>query len=179
MARQKLAAIVAACCVSVACGSTPPTQAPSPSPTGPDPALVAWADGYCNAVKDLTTEVYTLPKPFDITTEADVPTVDTALGALDTKLVTAIAGLEKLPDLAPPAQKANAVVSDRLTHYRDLHGQVIEYRTLLPSGGLDYAQSALTVLGIDMVSYDPETYASDIPVLRKVMDANKNCELVA
>ncbi|MCG8916073.1 hypothetical protein L6E12_09760 [Actinokineospora sp. PR83] len=183
MARLAVAVIAAACCTSVACASpaqAPPPAAPtSPPPTSPAPALADWADGYCKAVKDLTTEVYTLPKPFDIKTAADLPRVETALSTLDAKLSNAITGLENLPDLAPPAQEANAVVSDRLAHYRDLRGQVVEYLVVLHRGGVDYAQSALTVLGIDMVAYKPAAYASDVPGMREVMKANDNCKLVS
>lgn len=185
MSRLKLAAIMAACCASFACGSNPPAAAPSErtpsasSSTRPDKALVAWVDGYCGAVKGLTLEVYTLPKESDIKTEADLPKVESALRRLNTKLGTAITGLAELPELSAPTQDANAIVADRLAHYRKLKTQVTEYRALLPVSGVRYAQSAVLVLGIDMVSYEPAQFASDIPAINQVMKADKDCELVA
>lgn len=145
----------------------------------PDKTVVGWVEGYCGALKDLVLEVYKLPKESDVTTEADLPKVDSALRSLDAKLQAAISGLEKLPELAPPAQEANAVVADRLAAYRKLWGQVLEYRVVLPHNGINYAQSALFVLGIDMVSYKPQRYAIDVPGLREVMKANEDCKLVA
>ncbi|MGW6929795.1 hypothetical protein ACWGE0_06970 [Lentzea sp. NPDC054927] len=176
------AAVVAACCTSVACGTTPPTPAPvppAPSPSAPDNTVVSWVAGYCVALKDMVLAVYKLPKGSDIATEADLPKVDAALQSLESTLRTATSGLEKLPQLAPPVQDANAIVADRLATYRKLLGQVTEYRTVLPHKGVDYAQSALIVLGVDMATYKPSHFAGDVPGLREVMKANEDCKLVA
>ncbi|MET9634495.1 hypothetical protein ABZX92_44275 [Lentzea sp. NPDC006480] len=174
-------AVVAVCCTSVACGTTPPTPVPTPpapSPSTPDDTVVRWVAGYCAALKDMVVQVYKLPKESDIATEADLPKVDSALLALESELRAAIAGLEKLPQLTPPAQDANAIVADRLATYRKLLAKVVEYRAVLPHKAVHYAQSALVVLGVDMVTYKPSGFATDVPGLREVMKANEDCKLV-
>lgn len=174
-------AVAAACCTSVACGTAPPTRAPdppAPSPSLPDQAVVGWVAGYCVALKDMVLEVYKLPKDSDIATEADLPKVLSALRSLESKLQAAISGLEKLPRLAPPVQDGNTIVADRLGTYRKLLGQVTEYLAVLPDKGVHYAQSAIIVLGVDMATYKPPRFASDVPGLREVMKANEDCKLV-
>ncbi|EMD25404.1 hypothetical protein [Amycolatopsis azurea] len=169
--------------VLAGCGSTPSEPAPSsapppPSPTGPDPALVSWAGGYCGAVKDMRLIVYSLARSFDITTEADLPKASASLEKLDTALVAAIGGLEKLPQVAPPAQEANTLASGELAFYRKLHGKVTEYRALLPRGGVEYAKAALNLSGADLVTHTPSVETGKVPGLDQAMKADKACELV-
>ncbi|WP_125800958.1 hypothetical protein [Amycolatopsis sp. WAC 01416] len=170
-------------CLLAACGANPPEPAPAPStaapaPTGPDPALVSWAGGYCGAVKDMQLIVYTLAKGFEIKTEADLPKAAASLTKLDTTLAAAIGGLEKLPPASPPAQEANTLSAGELDFYRKLRKQVTESLALLPKGGVDYAQSSLQVIGIDLVSHRSVVETGKIPGLDAAMKADKACELV-
>ncbi|MFI9456390.1 hypothetical protein [Amycolatopsis sp. NPDC052450] len=181
--RIRVTMVLAAGCLLAGCGADPaaPSPAPStaaPSPTGPDPALVSWAGGYCGAVKDMRLSVYTLAKGFEIKTEADLPKAAASLNKLDTTLAAAIGGLEKLPPAAPPAQEANTLAAGELTFYRKLRKQVTESLALLPKGGVDYAQSSLHVIGIDLVSHRSVVETGKIPGLDPAMKANKACELV-
>ncbi|MFC3455791.1 hypothetical protein [Amycolatopsis speibonae] len=167
------------------CGANPPEPAPpplqpsvAPSPTGPDPALVSWAGGYCGAVKDMRLIVYGLAKSYDIETKADLPKAAASLEKLDTALTAASAGLEKLPQVAPPAQEANTLASGELAFYRKLQGKVTEYRTLLPRGGVEYAKAALNLSGADLVTHVPAVETGKVPGLDQAMKANKACELV-
>ncbi|MFJ8917419.1 hypothetical protein [Amycolatopsis sp. NPDC102389] len=179
--RLRVTVALAAGCLLAGCGSNPPEPAPAPpppSPTGPDPALVSWASGYCGAVKDMRLIVYTMAKGYDIKTEADLPKAADSLKKLDTALTAAIAGLEKLPQVAPPAQDANKLAAGELAFYRKLHGDVTEFRTLLPRGGVEYAKSALMLSGVDLASHAPEIKTGDVPGLDKAMKADKACELV-
>lgn len=98
--------------------------------------------------------------------------------AVGSELRAAISGLEKLHQLAPPAQDANAIVADRLATYRKLLAKVVEYRAVLPHKAVHYAQSALVVLGVDMVTYKPSGFVTDVPGLREVMKADEDCKLV-
>ncbi|MEV7555524.1 hypothetical protein AB0N89_38410 [Amycolatopsis sp. NPDC089917] len=165
------------------CGANPPEAAPAQppaasSPTGPDPALVSWAGGYCGAVKDMRLIVYGLAKGYDIETGADLPKAKASLEKLDTALTAAIGGLEKLPKVAPPAQEANTLASGELDFFRKLHGKVTEYRTLLPRGGVEYAKAALNLSGADLVTHVPSVETSKVPGLDQAMKAKKECELV-
>ncbi|MFI7121201.1 hypothetical protein [Amycolatopsis sp. NPDC049868] len=180
-ARIRVTVVLAVGCLLAGCGTNPPEPAPSPappSPTGPDPALVSWAGGYCGAVKDMRFIVYTMTKGYDIKTEADLPKAADSLKKLDTALTAAISGLEKLPQVAPPAQDANRLAAGELAFYRKLHGDVTEFRALLPRGGVEYAKSALTLSGIDLVSHVPGVKIGDVPGLDQAMKADKSCELV-
>jgi hypothetical protein len=179
MNTPRTAAVVAACWLSVAC-STQPAPAPAssaPPATQDKAAVVSWVAGYCASVKDMVLQVYQLPKEADVVTDADLPMVAAALESLDAKLRTAVSGLEKLPRLE--AQDANAVVADRLAFYRKLLSRVTEYRAMLPGKGVRSAKSALTVLGVDMVTYKPAHFATDVPGFQEVMKANADCKLVA
>ncbi|MFE6616317.1 hypothetical protein [Amycolatopsis sp. NPDC057786] len=173
-------AALAVCCLVAGCGSTTPEPAPSPtpSPSGPDPALVSWAGGYCGAVKDMRVIVYSLAKGYDIKAEADLPKAEESLKKLDAALAAATAGLEKLPQVAPPAQDANALAAGELAFYRELQGKVTEYRTLLPRGGVAYAKAALDLSGVDLVSHVPAVKTGAVPGLDQAMKANEACELV-
>ncbi|MEV6237532.1 hypothetical protein [Lentzea sp. NPDC051838] len=171
-------AVAAACCASVACGTAPTQPPPTSTSSGPDQTVVSWVAGYCVALKDMVVEVYKLPKESDIATEADLPKADAALQSLQAKLQTAVSGLEKLPQLSPPAQDADAIVADRLATYRKLLGQVTEYRAVMPHKGVRYAQSALVVVGVDLAAYKPPHWAHDVPGLGEVMKANEDCKLV-
>ncbi|WP_410663905.1 hypothetical protein [Amycolatopsis sp. lyj-84] len=184
-ARFRVTAALAVCCLLAGCGPTSPEPAPapappspSPSPAGPDPALVSWAGGYCGAVKEMRLIVYSLAKGYDIKTEADVPKAEASLKKLDTALAAAIGGLEKLPQVAAPAQEANALASGELAFYRKLRGQVTENLALLPKGGARYAQAALDVSGIDLVSHVPAVETGKVPGLDQAMKANESCGLV-
>ncbi|UMO99303.1 hypothetical protein [Amycolatopsis sp. EV170708-02-1] len=180
-ARIRVTMALAVGCLLAGCGSNPPEPAPAPpppSPTGPDPALVSWAGGYCGAVKDMRFIVYTMTKGYDIKSEADLPKAADSLKKLDAALTTAISGLEKLPQVAPPAQDANRLASGELEFYRKLHGDVTKSRTLLPRGGVEYAKASLDVIGIDLVSHVPEIKTGDVPGLGQAMKADKSCELV-
>ncbi len=140
--------------------------------------MVSWAGAYCGAVKDLRLVVYTMPKGYDIKSEADLPKAETALRSLGTMLTAAITGLEKLPKIAPPAQEANTLASQDLAFYRKLHGKVTEYRAILPRGGVRYAQSALTLSGIDLATREPAVETGKIPGLDQAMKATEACKLV-
>ncbi|MFD5248272.1 hypothetical protein ACFWIW_27290 [Amycolatopsis sp. NPDC058340] len=180
-ARIRVTMALAVGCLLAGCGSnpTPPAPAPPPpSPTGPDPALVSWAGGYCGAVKDMRFIVYTMAKGYDIKSEADLPKAADSLKKLDTALTTAISGLEKLPQVAPPAQDANRLASGELEFYRKLHGDVTKSRTLLSRGGVEFAKASLDVVGIDLAEHAPGIKISDVPGLDKAMKADKTCELV-
>ncbi|WP_076857492.1 hypothetical protein [Amycolatopsis keratiniphila] len=181
--RLRVTVALAVGCLLAGCGSNPPEPAPAPppappSPTGPDPALVSWAGGYCGAVKDMRFIVYTMVKGYDIKTEADLPKAADSLKKLDTALTTAISGLEKLPQVAPPAQDATKLAAGELAFYRKLHGDVTKSRTLLPRGGVEYAKASLDVIGIDLVTHVPGIKSGDVPGLDQAMKAEKTCELV-
>ena len=186
--RFRVIAALAAGFVLAACSTTPlepaptpapsPPPSPSPSPTGPDPALVSWAGGYCGAVKDMRLVVYSLAKGYDIKTEADLPKAESSLQKLDTTLAAAITGLEKLPQVAPPAQDANALAAGELAFYRKLHGTVTEYRPLVSRGGVRTTKAALDVTGIDLVSHAPAIETGKVPGLDPAMKANEACKLV-
>lgn len=139
---------------------------------------MSWAGAYCGAVKDLRLIVYTMPKGYDIKSEADLPKAETALRSLDTMLTAAVTGLEKLPKIAPPAQEANTLAADDLAFYRQLQGKVTEYRTILPRGGVKYAQSALTLSGLDLATRAPAVESGKVPGLSEAMKANESCKLV-
>ncbi|WP_181776601.1 hypothetical protein [Amycolatopsis pittospori] len=185
-ARFRVIAALAAGFTLAACSTTSPEPAPTPapspppppSPTGPDPALVSWAGGYCGAVKEIRLIGYSLAKGYDIKTEADLPKAEASLQKLDTTLAAAITGLEKLPQVAPPAQAANALAAGELAFYRKLHGTVTEYRPLVARGGVRTAKAALDVTGIDLVSHAPAVETGKVPGLDPAMKANAACKLV-
>ncbi|WP_163506432.1 hypothetical protein [Fodinicola acaciae] len=170
----RLVAVLAALAVLAGCGSAPKPK-PSPSPTGPSPALVSWSNAYCGATKDLRFLVYTLPKGFDIKSEADRPKAAAALQTLDTKLTATVAALRKLPKA--PAPRANTLAAGELSFYAGLLAKVTEYRTLLPRAPLSYAQSALTLTELDLSQHTPAVETDSVPGLRAAMDASPNCRL--
>ncbi|MFE5566838.1 MULTISPECIES: hypothetical protein [Amycolatopsis] len=178
-ARIRVTVALAVGCLLAGCATNPPEPepkpAPPPSPTGPDPALVSWAGGYCGAVKDMRLIVYRMAKGYDIETAADLPKAEESLKKLDTALTAAITGLEKLPKIA---QNADELAAGELAFYRKLHGKVTEFRTLLPRGGVEYAKAALTLSGADLVTHVPAVKTGDVPGLDQAMKADKACELV-
>ncbi|WP_344311840.1 hypothetical protein [Fodinicola feengrottensis] len=177
--RLQVAAVLAAgSCVLAACGSAPRAPQPSPSRTGPDPALVSWATGYCSAVKRIQLSVYVMPKEYDINSDADLPKAAAGLQTLDAALTTAVTGLRKLPKAPPPAQRADTLAAGELTFYSGLLGKVTQYRTLLPRGGVQYAKAALTVTGVDLASHTSAVETDSVPGLRQAMKATTACELV-
>jgi len=182
-ARIRVTVALAVGCLLAGCGANPPEPAPAPptappSPTGPDPALVSWAGGYCGAVKDMRFIVYTMTKGYEIKSEADLPKAADSLKKLDTALTTAISGLEKLPQVAPPAQDANRLASGELEFYRKIHLDVTKSLTLLSRGGVEFAKASLDVVGIDLAEHAPEIKTGDVPGLDQAMKADKTCELV-
>ncbi|MGW4133101.1 hypothetical protein [Amycolatopsis japonica] len=118
-ARIRVTVALAVGCLLAGCATNPPEPepkpAPPPSPTGPDPALVSWAGGYCGAVKDMRLIVYRMAKGYDIETAADLPKAEESLKKLDTALTAAITGLEKLPKIA---QDADELAAGELAFYR-------------------------------------------------------------
>jgi hypothetical protein len=139
---------------------------------------VAWAAGYCGAVKGIQLSVYSMPKEYDVKSEADLPKAAAGLKTLDAALKVTVMGLRKLPKAPPSAQRADTLAAGELTFYSGLQGKVTQYRTLLPRGGVRYAKAALTVTGVDLVSHTQAVETDSVPGLRQAMKATPACQLV-